>query len=77
MTLTVRDRDGATVKTVSTSFGATFFRQFGSSVLLDGYALAGGETITVQITAGSAFVYGSTTDNTTQDPSVQFARKIE
>jgi hypothetical protein len=46
-------------------------------VILDGYLLAGGETITVQITAGSAFVYGSTTDNTTQDQSVQFARKVE
>jgi hypothetical protein len=46
-------------------------------VILDGYVLIGGETITVQMTSGSAFVYGSTTDNTTQDPSVQFARKIE
>ena len=27
--------------------------------------------------AGSAIVYGSTTDNVTQDPSVQFARKVE
>jgi len=77
MTLTVHDKDGGVVKTASQSFGATFFRQFGSSAILDGYALVGGETITVQITAGSAFVYGSTTDNTTQDPSVQFVRKIE
>ena len=77
MTLTVRDKDGAVVKTASQSFGATFFRQLGSSSILDGYTLAGGETITVQITSGSAFVYGSTTDNTTQDPSVQFAKKIE
>lgn len=45
--------------------------------MLDGYVLTGGETITIQVTAGSAFVYGSTTDNTTQDPSVQFASRIE
>ena len=77
MTLTVRDKDGAVVKTASQTFGATFFRQFGSSTILDGYTLVGGETITIQITSGSAFVYGSTTDNTTQDPSVQFAKKIE
>ncbi|HXH92660.1 MAG TPA: hypothetical protein VNN25_13845 [Thermoanaerobaculia bacterium] len=77
MTLTVRDKDGAVVKTASQSFGPTFFRQLGSSSILDGYTLAGGETITVQITSGSAFVYGSTTDNTTQDPSVQFAKRIE
>jgi len=77
MTLTVRDKDGVVVKTASQSYGATFFRQLGSSVILDGYTLTGGETITIQITSGSAFVYGSTTDNTTQDPSVQFARKVE
>jgi len=77
MTLTVRDKDGNVAKTATQSFGPTFFRQLGSSSILDGYALVGGETITIQITSGSAFVYGSTTDNTTQDPSVQFAKKIE
>jgi hypothetical protein len=77
MTLTVRDKDGVVVKTSTRSYDPTFFQQVGSSVILDGYVLTGGETITVQLTAGSAFVYGSTTDNTTQDPSVQFARKIE
>jgi hypothetical protein len=77
MTLTVRDKDGVVVKTASQSYGPTFFRQLGSSAILDGYVLTGGETITVTITSGSAFVYGSTTDNTTQDASVQFARKVE
>ncbi|MEA2345596.1 MAG: hypothetical protein QOF63_3765 [Thermoanaerobaculia bacterium] len=75
--LTVRNKDGVAVKTTAKSFGPTFFRQIGSTEILDGYALAGGETITIQITSGSAFVYGSTTDNTTQDPSVQFAKKVE
>lgn len=77
MTFTVRDKDGTLVKTATRSFGPTFFQQVGSATMLDGYVLTGGETITVQITAGSAFIYGSTTDNTTQDPSVQFARKVE
>ncbi len=77
MTFTVRDKDGTLVKTSTRTFGPTFFQQVGSATILDGYVLTGGETITVQITAGSAFVYGSTTDNTTQDPSVQFARKVE
>jgi hypothetical protein len=75
--LTVRNKDGVVVKTTSKSFGATFFRQIGSTEILDGYLLVGGETITIQITSGSGFVYGSTTDNTTQDPSVQFAKKVE
>jgi hypothetical protein len=78
MIFTVRDKDGAIVKTTATKiFGPTFFSQVGSAVMLDGYVLVGGETITIQIIAGSAFVYGSTTDNTTQDPSVQFAKKVE
>jgi len=77
MTLTVRDKDGIVVKTATRSYNPTFFQQVGSATILDGYVLTGGETITIQVTAGSAFVYGSTTDNTTQDPSVQFARKIE
>jgi len=75
--VTVRNKDGVVVKTTSKSFGPTFFRQIGSTEILDGYVLAGGETITIQITSGSAFIYGSTTDNTTQDPSVQFAKKVE
>jgi hypothetical protein len=45
--------------------------------MLDGYVLTGGETITFDVTGGAAFVYGSTTDNTTNDPSVQLARRIE
>ena len=75
--LTVRNKDGVVVKTTSKDFGPTFFRQIGSTEILDGYVLTGGETITIQITSGSGFVYGSTTDNTTQDPSVQFAKKVE
>ncbi|HKO59181.1 MAG TPA: hypothetical protein VJ276_25165 [Thermoanaerobaculia bacterium] len=77
MTIKVRDRDGIEVKSVVRSYGGTFFAQVGSAAMLDGYALAGGETITFEVTSGSAFVYGSTTDNTTNDPSVQLARRVE
>ena len=78
ITFTVRDKDGVVVKTISDkNFDPTWFRQFGSAELLGGYTLQGGETISVAVTAGSAIVYGSTTDNVTQDPSVQFARKVE
>jgi uncharacterized protein YjdB len=77
LSISVRDKDGAIVKTTTKSYGPTFFRQFVSSEILDGYILTGGETIAIQLTAGSAFIYGATTDNTTQDPSVQFARRIE
>ena len=75
MNVTVRDKDGVTVKTTSHSYAPTFFTQPTSSTFLDGYSLTGGETITIELTAGGAILYGSTTDNTTNDPSVQFVRK--
>jgi hypothetical protein len=77
MTIRVRDQDGIEMKSVVRSYGGTFFTQIGSAAMLDGYALAGSETITFEVTSGSAFVYGSTTDNTTNDPSVQLARRVE
>ena len=77
MNVTVRDRDGAVLKTVEWSFGATYFKQFPSAEFLEGFVLTGGETISIEITAGAAFIYGSTTDNVTNDPSVQFARRVE
>lgn len=77
MTLTVRDRTGVVVKTTTKSYGPNFFIQPGSTTMLDGYVLTGEETISIAVTSGSAFVYGSTTDNITQDPSVQFAKRIE
>lgn len=72
MNVTVRDKDGNVVKTTTHSYAPTFFTQPPSSSFLDGYVLTGGETITIDITSGAAILYGSTTDNTTNDPSVQF-----
>jgi len=75
--ITVRNRDGAIVKTLTKSLGGTFFAQTSAAGFLDGFALTGGETISFEVTSGSAFIYGATTDNVTNDPSVQFARRIE
>jgi hypothetical protein len=74
-TVTVRDKDGVVVKTTDKTFGATFFTQPGSATFLDGFALTGGETLTFTINSGSAIIYGSTTDNTTNDPSLQLVHK--
>jgi hypothetical protein len=72
MNVTVRDKDGNVVKSTSHSYPATFFTQPASATFLDGYVLTGGETITIDVTSGAAILYGATTDNTTNDPSVQF-----
>jgi hypothetical protein len=76
MDFTVRDQDGNIVKTASKAFDPTFFQQTAAADLT-GYTFTGGESISIAITGGSAFIYGATTDNTSNDPSVQFARKAD
>ena len=77
MTITVRNRDSEIVKTLTRTDGPVSFFQVASSALLGGYILTGGETISFELTSGSAFIYGATTDNVTNDPSVQFAARID
>ena len=77
MTITVRSREGVTLDTINRDFPATHFQQTSSTNFLLGLALTGGESITVRITSGSAFIYGATTDNKTNDPSIQFARRVD
>ena len=76
LTITVRNREGVTLSTIDRDFPATYFSQTSSTAFLLGHTLTGGESITIRVTAGQAFVYGATTDNTTNDPSIQFARSI-
>lgn len=75
--VTARDRDGVVVKSVERNYGATFFGQVTSGQLLDGYVLTGGESLTFTMHSGSAFIYGATTDNTTNDPSMQLSKRAE
>ena len=77
MTITVRSREGATLDTINRDFPATHFQQTSSTNFLLGLVLTGGESITVRVTSGSAFIYGATTDNKTNDPSIQFARRVD
>lgn len=77
MTITVRSREGVTLDTIDRDFPATHFQQTSSTNFLLGLVLTGGESITVRITSGSAFLYGATTDNTTNDPSIQFAQRVD
>ncbi|HUK33795.1 MAG TPA: hypothetical protein VLV86_07790 [Vicinamibacterales bacterium] len=76
LTFTVRDQTGAIVSTSTKTFDATTFVQSDAASML-GITLNGGESISVAVTSGSAIVYGSTIDNTSGDPSAQFARKVD
>jgi len=77
LNVTVRDRDGVVVKTLTKSYPATYFTQTSASDFLEGFTFTGGEVVSIEVTNGSIFVYGATTDNVTNDPSVQFAKRIE
>jgi hypothetical protein len=56
------------------SYGPTFFEQVAANNYL-GLTLDPSDTITFAMIAGKALIYGSQTDNKTQDPSVQYAKK--
>jgi hypothetical protein len=77
MAIVIRSRDGAVLGNVTRHYPPDFFQQVASATMLDGFVLTGGETLTFEISSGSAFIYGSTTDNTTNDPSVQLVRRID
>jgi hypothetical protein len=72
MTITVRNSDGVLVRTDTKTFTANYFIQTDATSFLGG-PLSGDETIQITTSSGSAIVYGSTTDNITNDPNIQFA----
>jgi len=59
---------------VNKTYGPTFFEQVNANSYV-GLTLDPGDTITFAMTSGKALIYGSQTDNKTQDPSVQYARR--
>ncbi len=74
--VTVRNVAGAVTKTVTKTYGATFFEQTSVDAFLGGAALAGSESLTIEVTAGNAVIYGATTDNRTNDASYQRAQRL-
>ena len=75
ITVTVRNAEGAVTRTVSKTYPATFFQQ-GTATDVLGAPLNANDSITISVDSGSLVVYGATADNTTQDPSLQLAKKV-
>ena len=73
--VTLRNSAGVVVRTVTHTYTANYFIQTDVASFVGG-PIAGDESIQVSITSGSAIVYGSTTDNTTNDPAIQFVYGI-
>ncbi len=76
LAITVRGSDGTVTHTTTKMWPPDFFEQRSATDLL-GTTLEADDTIALRVDAGSAVVYGSTTDNITQDPSLQLARAID
>lgn len=70
---TVRDASGAIIGLASKTMPSSSFLQQEAGAML-GIPLPPNGTIRIVINGGATIVYGATTDNTTNDPSVQFAR---
>jgi hypothetical protein len=74
ITVTQRNSSGTVLGTVSKTYAPTFFEQVDATTFL-GAAPSANDSLTVSVNSGALFIYGATTDNTTQDPSVQLGRK--
>lgn len=72
--ITIRTKNGALRGTTSKTYAANYFEQVGATAYL-GLSLESSDTITFTMTSGRAIIYGAQTDNKTQDPSVQYAKK--
>lgn len=77
LTVTVTSPAGFYSKTEFVKrYQPTWFEQVSASSFLDGLALSGGETIQIFVESGNAILYGAITDNKTNDPSFQLARRL-
>ena len=73
--VTLRDSNGNTVRTATRTYTANYFTQMDAAAFVGG-PIDGDQTIQISISSGSAIVYGTTTDNTTNDPAFQCAYGI-
>jgi hypothetical protein len=58
------------------TFGANFFQQFSAAELL-GRFINTNETVVVEVTSGSAIVYGTSIENSTSAMTLQIATPAE
>ncbi|HXH37667.1 MAG TPA: hypothetical protein VNN08_03490 [Thermoanaerobaculia bacterium] len=73
LTAVLRDTNGTVLKTVTKTYQPNWFEQVGSDTFFNGTVIGPNQSIAITVSSGSAIVYGSTTDNTTNDPNIQFA----
>lgn len=65
--------DGSAITSVGKTYQPNWFEQIDASTFFFGATIEANLKVRINVTAGSAIIYGSTTDNLSNDPSVQFA----
>jgi len=75
ITVAVQGENATVLRTVTKEFVADFFQQTDAATFTGG-AIAANQSIQISVTAGTIIVYGATTDNTTNDPAIQFAEPL-
>jgi hypothetical protein len=70
--VSVKDPSGTVVHTSSTVYPADSFTQLSVHDFAGGFDVGANDTLVVTFSNGGAIIYGATTDNVTNDPSVQF-----
>jgi hypothetical protein len=74
--VSVNDKDGFSIGSpVTKTYGPNFFEQTTAQLFYNNTPLPAGGFIRIFPTSGSAFVYGSTTDNRTNDSQIQFTAR--
>lgn len=76
LSITIRSAAGTVIATLNRSFPANALDQESSQQFAPGVAFSGNESLTIQITAGSAFVFGVAVDNKTNDTSFEAGRNL-
>jgi len=75
MQITLRDKNGLQKGAAAKTMAANQFDQQSIAALLPGLTIDGSDTVTFSINSGKAIIYGASTENKTQDPSLQYAKK--
>ena len=72
VSIVVKDSAGNTVQSHVETYPAEYYTQKSASDFLGGFDLGDDDSIFIFFSGGGAIIYGATTDDVTNDPSVQF-----
>jgi len=71
ITATLKSATGTTIATVTKTYQPNWFEQPSAAVFFGVASIGANSIVQISVSSGSAIIYGSTTDNTTNDPAIQ------